>query len=198
MINLLPPDIKAGYHYARRNVALRHWVIALFIALIGLGILATYGSLTLHQSVDDYNHQVAAANEQLQKEHLEQTEQQIKDMTGSLRLAVQVLSQEVLFSKLITQIGAAMPSGAVLTGLNINQTSGGLDLTAAATDYTTATQVQVNLGSSASKIFAKVDIVSINCSTQNAADPQHPCSVQLRALFNADNQFLFINQGGKP
>lgn len=198
MINLLPPDIKAGYHYARRNVGLRSWVIALFAALVGLGILATYGSLTLHQSTNDYTQQVAAANNQLQEEHLTQTEQQVKDMTGSLRLAVQVLSQEVLFSKLITQIGAAMPSGAILTGLDINQASGGLDLTASSTNYTTATQVQVNLGNATSGIFAKVDIISISCSANSSADPKHPCSVQLRALFNTNNQFLFINQGAQP
>lgn len=196
MINLLPPTLKEGYRYGRRNVVLRRWVLAMLIALIGLGGLGTYGSLRLHQSTSDTQNQVRATTAQLQKEHLTITKNQVQDISNSLKLAVQVLSREVLFSKLITQIGAAMPNGANLTGLDINQVSGGLDLEAEATNYTTATQVQVNLTDPANKIFAKVDINSIQCNG-TSADKGFPCIVSLRALFNSTNQFLFINQGGK-
>ncbi|MEO8104845.1 MAG: hypothetical protein ABI602_00725 [Candidatus Saccharibacteria bacterium] len=196
----MPPETKAGYSYARRNVTLRKWVAALLIALVGLAGLATYGLLNLHQSVISFNQQVATVQANLQKEHLQQTDNQIKDISSSLRLAAQVLSKEVLFSKLITQIGAAMPSGAILASLNINKTTGGLDLIAHATDYGTATQVQVNLANPANQIFAKADIVNITCASsktvQVKVDP-YPCVVTIRALFADKNPFLFINQGAK-
>lgn len=198
MINLLPPDVKASYRYAHRNVGLRRWIVLLVLVLIGLGGLATYGLLDIHQSTTGYQRQVTSLQAQLQKEQLAQTEKQVRDITSSLKLAVQVLSQEVLFSKLITQIGAAMPNGAVLSNLSINKTAGGLDLSANTTDYTTGTQVQVNLADPANKIFAKADIISLTCDSQNAKDPLHPCVVQVRALFNTKNPFLFINQGVKP
>lgn len=200
MINLLPPEIKTGYSYARRNVALRNWIIALLVALAGVGVLATYGLLNLHTSVVNYNKQVATVQTKLQREHLKQTEQQVQDISASLRLAVQVLSKEVLFSKLISQIGAAMPSGAILASLNINKTTGGLDLIANTTDYVTASQVQVNLANPANKIFAKADIGNITCTSPKAQEAKpnpYPCVVTLRALFADKNPFLFINQDVK-
>jgi hypothetical protein len=198
MINLLPPAFKTGYRYAQYNRTIRRWIVVLLFALVGVGALTTYGLVTIHQSISKYNGQVSTVQTQLQHQHLSQIESQVQSITGSLRLADTVLSTEVLFSKLITQIGSAMPDGTLLTGLNIDQTSGGLDLSAAATNYTSASQVQVNLADPAKAIFAKVDIVSITCSSQNAPDPTHPCVAELRALFNAHNQFLFINQGAKP
>jgi len=198
MINLLSPELKSAYAYGRRNVVLRRWVVVLLLALVGLGALGTYGTLRLHQSTVDAQSAVTAADNRLQQEHLNLTKNQVQDISNSLKLAVQVLSREVLFSKLITQIGAAMPAGTILTGLNINQVSGGLDLEAEATSYTTATQVQVNLTDPANKIFAKADINRIDCGgSSTSSNPGFPCNVSLRALFNSSNQFLFINQGGK-
>ena len=196
MINLLPPELKSSYRYARRNVTLRAWVWMFLFAAVGLGGLATFGLLTLQQSSTHNNTGIAAIQSQLDQEHLEQTKDQVQNISNDLKLAVKVLGQEVLFSKLITQIGAAMPNGAVLTSLTIDSVSGGLDLTANTSDYTTATQVQVNLADPTNKIFSKADIVSINCGSAST-DAAHPCLLQLRALFGTNSQFLFINQGSK-
>lgn len=199
MINLLPPETKANFNYARRNLALRNWVITLAFVLIGVGGLFTYGLINLHQSVIRYQNQVTAAQDNLKKEKQAETEKKVKDISSSLRLATQVLGTEIVFSKLITQIGAAIPPGAVLTSLNINKANAGLDLTANAKDAATATQVQVNIGSSNDKIFAKADIISITRKGAKTEKPDpYPYVVTLRALFNSNNQFLFINQPVKP
>lgn len=199
MINLLPPEVKSGYRYARRNIALRRWVAAFLIVVVGLSALGTYGLLALHESTIRYNGQVAAVQAQLQKDKLNQTKSQVENMSNSLKLAVQVLSNEVLFSKLIQQIGAVMPSGTVLTGLTIDQVTGGLELTADSTNYTAATQIQINLADPTNKIFSKVDIESIkqNSAASSSANSIYQYKVQLRALFNSNNAFLFINQGKK-
>jgi hypothetical protein len=199
MINLLPPKTKSDYQYARRNLALRGWVVAFAVVLVGLGGLMTYGLLEMQQAIADNKNQVAKVQAILAKEKLTQTESKVKEISSSLRLATQVLSNEILFSKLITQIGATMPQGAVLASLNIDKSSGALDLNANARDYTTASQVQVNLGDSPDKIFARADIVNINCTTSKTADKPnpYPCTITLRALFNDKNQFLFINQEPK-
>lgn len=192
MINLLPPELKQGYRYARRNVGLRRWVSLFLVAFIGLGIVSTYGLLKIQQSTVSYNKQIADTQALFQKEDFAGTQKQVKDISSSFKLVVQVLKQEVLFSELLKQITTTIPDNANLTDLNISQISGGIDLSAITTDYQTATQVQVNLSDPANKIFSKADIVSINCGggTSNAA---YPCTVNIRALFANNNPFLFIN-----
>src|SRR5665213_4621786 len=164
MINLLPPEIKNGYRYARLNVALRRWAIMCLVTLIGLGGLATYGLLSLHQSTVRYNNQISAAEKLFKQEDFAGTQAQVKDISNSFKLVVKVLGQEVLFSELIQQIASTIPKNANLTGLNIAQTTGGIDISAEATDYSTATQVQINLADPANKIFSKADLVSITCN----------------------------------
>ncbi len=196
MINLLPPNVKDSYRFARRNVLLRRWVIRFVVAFVGLGAIATYGLLTLHQETSHYSAQVSATEALFQQEKFSQTQGQIQNISNSFRLVVKVLGQEVLFSELLKQIAALIPNNANLTGLNINQTQGGIDISANATDYATATQVQVNLADPSNKIFSKADIVSIACSSTNALNPRYPCTVNVRALFATNNPFLFINSSG--
>lgn len=195
MINLLPPEVKQDYAYALRNTSLRRWVAVLVCSILGLGVIATFGLVTLQRSTNTYTRQVASVQDNLQHQKLKETEAQVVDISNSFKLVVQVLSKEVLFSKLLKQIATVIPNNVNLTGLNISQTTGAIDITAAASDYNTATQVQVNLADPNNKIFSKADIVSITCSaTPN--DPKHPCAVQIRALFAPNNPFLFINNTG--
>lgn len=193
MINLLPPDIKQGYRYARRNVSLRRWVAICLIAFVGLGALTTYGLLTLQQSTGHYRKQIDANKTMFKNENYTAVEKQVQDISSSFKLVVQVLGKEILFSQLIQQIGAIMPDNTNLTGLSISQLQGGLDITAVATDYKTASQVQVNLADPANKIFSKADIENITCSGGENTDPRYPCSVTVRALFGPNNPYLLIN-----
>lgn len=195
MINLLPPDVKSGYVYARRNVALRRWVLLFVIALVGLAAIGTYGLVKIQQSTDTYNARVVATEKIFKEEKFAETQKQIQDISGSFKLVVKVLGQEVLFSQLLKQIAATIPANANLAALNISQTTGGIDISAVAKDYATATQVQVNLADPDNKIFSKADIVSISCKGENA-DAEYPCTVTIRALFAPDNPFLFINSKG--
>ena len=193
MINLLPPEVKSGYRYAQRNVLLRRWVLAFVIALVGLGGISTYGLLALHQSSVQYQKQIADSESYLGEQKFKETQNRVKDISGSFKLVVQVLSQEVLFSKLLQQIGATMPDNAYLTGLSIAQTKGAIQLSAISTDYKTATQVQVNLADPANKIFTKADIDNITCNGANLLDPRYPCQISIKALFADKNPYLFIN-----
>lgn len=193
MINLLPPAVKSGYDYGRRNVALRRWVILFAGALVGLGIIASLGLFTIQRSTIDYNNKIAGTQALFKKENFAGTQAQVEDISSSFKLVVKVLGQEVLFSKLIQQIAAAIPANANLTGLNINQAQSGIDITAEAANYSTATQVQVNLADPDNKIFSKADIVSITCGGASATNAKYPCTVNIRALFAANNPFLFIN-----
>lgn len=197
MINLLPPEVKSSYHYARRNVGLRRWVVIFIVSFVGLAALGTYGLLTLQQQTVTINKKITSSETLFQKEKFATTQKQVADISNSFKLVVNVLKQEVLFSELLKQMGRAMPTNSKLTGLTIVQTRGAIGITAIATDYKTATQVQVNLADPANKIFNKADIVGINCGTANALNPKYPCTINIQALFGDNNPFLFINDGGK-
>lgn len=196
MINVLPPELKQQYRFALMNVKLVRWLITAAISLVGLGLLGSYGWLTMRQSIASKQHEAVALHETLQKAKLTETNKQISDISGSLKLAEKVLSQEILFSKLLKQMATALPAGTNLTGLNIPQVSGGtaLDVTVEAADYTAATQVQVNLADPTNQIFARADIQNITCDASVATNPDYPCKISLRAQFAQDNPFLFINQ----
>ena len=145
MINLLPTDLKEEYVYARRNTVLRRWAFALLFGLVGVGIVTTGGLLYMQQSIDTYSRQVVAAQDTLKEQKLDETKKHSEEITSSLKLVVQVLSREVLFSKLLTQIAAVTPADTALTDLSISQVEGALEITAVSTNYESATQLQVNL-----------------------------------------------------
>jgi Tfp pilus assembly protein PilN len=196
MINLLPADAKQNITYARHNTKLLHWAIVLLIGIAGTAIIVVIGLFYITQSTNSYATQVEKTTAELNAQKLPETEKRVEDISGSLKLVVQVLSREILFSKLFKQIGTAIPAKASLTGLSISKVSGGIDLTAVASDYNTATQVQVNLQDPANKIFDKADIVNIACASTSTSDPRYPCTVSIRAQFAANNPFLFINTTG--
>lgn len=202
MINLIPPELRTSLKYARKNTMLRRWAISLMMILVLMTITIISGLVYLRQTSSSLAKQIEASKSGLQIQNQESVQKNVEDLSSTLKLVVQVLSREVLFSKLLKQVGSVMPKGSILTTLSINQLSGGLDLQAKASDYQTATQVQLNLQDPKSLLFEKVDIVNIQCQTSVSVDPiasKYPCTIQLRALFNKTNPFLFIgNTGSTP
>ncbi len=198
MINLLPPDVKRNMLYARRNTRLRHWCFVLVFAILGALVIVMFGQVYMDQSIKSYRTQVDSSKEQLKAQKLDETRDKVSDISSSLQLVVQVLSRPVLFSKLIQQIGAAIPPGAAMSDLSIGKIEGGIDLKFIAVNYQTATQVQVNLQDPANKIFDKADIINISCASTGAPDPRYPCTVTIRAQFARDNPFLFVGTKQSP
>lgn len=196
MINLMPPEVRTAMSYARQNTRLRRSATGLTILLVSIVLAFLGGFFFLKQTSNSLAKQLDTGKSQLALQDEEKVKKQVEDLTSTLKLSVQVLSKEVLFSKLLKQVGSVMPRGSILTSLSINETSGGIDLQAKATDYQTATQVQVNLQDPKNLLFEKVDIVNVQCqSGSSAADStanRYPCTVQMRALFNKTNPFLFI------
>jgi Tfp pilus assembly protein PilN len=196
MINLLPPELQEQYQYGRRNMALRRWTVAMAFALAGVMLVTIAGLFLMQQSIVSHRNQVAQTEKLLGEQKLEETQAHAKEITGSIKLATDVLSREVLFSQLLTQIAKVIPPNTSLTDLNISQTTGALELKAVSADYTSATQLQVNLQDPANRIFSKADIQTILCNS-GSADPKYPCQITIKALFSDNNPFLLINKGTK-
>lgn len=197
MINLLPPEIKQSYRYARRNRRLVRWVFALLLAIGGVAILTASGMVVMDRSVTTYNAEITQAKAQLTRQNMEATQREVTAISNNLHLMVTVLSKEVLFSQLLIKLGNTTPANVILTNLSISQTAGVIDLTARATNYSAAAQLQANLANPSNNIFSKADIVSISCSSTDTKGvaAKYPCVVTIKAQFAADNPFLFINTG---
>jgi Tfp pilus assembly protein PilN len=195
LINLLPPDLKQEYGYARRNSSLMHMLAMFGVGVMGLVVIVLAGLMYLQQSSKVYTAQAADIEKSLQDQNQSAVEKQVQDISNSLKLAVQVLSKEVLFSQMLKQMAIIIPSNASLSDISISQLEGGVDITAKTVDYNAATQLQVNLSDPENKIFSKADIVSVTCgpTTSNGVRVKYPCTATIRALFSPDTPFLFIN-----
>lgn len=195
MINLLPPELKQSYKYARRNSSLLHLAGLFGVGIAGMIVIVAAGLVYLQQASHNYAVQSALIEASLKEQKQDEVDKEAKDISSSLKLAVQVLSQEVLFSQLLKQLAVVTPSNASLSGISISQLQGGVDIVAKTIDYDAATQLQINLADPANKIFEKADIVSITCGadTGGQTSSKYPCTVTIRALFASDNPFLFIS-----
>src|SRR5205823_6128072 len=129
--------------------------------------------------------------------HLEQVQKEAKEITGDIRVINQVLSREIRFSDLMQAVGKVLPPGTVLNSLTLNKINGALDLIAGAKDDNSAAQIAVNLNDPNNGLFSKVDIVNINCSTD---DVPYKCTAVFKALFdkNAQSRFLSVPKESKP
>lgn len=199
MINLLPPDIKDDIFYARRNTRLRTWIIAAIVALGGLGVIVAGGLIYMQQAVKSQMSQVEQSKQHLQAQKVDETQKRVEEISSNTKLTVDVLSREILFSKLIRQIGSALPANTALQSLQIDAVQGGIQLNALAADFNAATQLQLNLQDPQNGVFEKADINSITCDNPNdpnrseAAKPkQFPCDVNLQALFGKNNSYVYI------
>ena len=194
MINLLPSQLRENTTYARRNTVLFRWVSVLSLALVILGILVAGGYIYLNQTAKNYTADVASAEANLKAQKVDETQKAVEDISNNTKLAIQVLSREILFSKLLRQLGATLPANTSLQQLEIDKLQGGLTLQIGASDINAGTQAQVNFQDPKNKIFEKADIENINC-TPPADGGAYPCTVQIRALFGKDNPYLYITKG---
>jgi|JI10StandDraft_1071094.scaffolds.fasta_scaffold38260_2 Tfp pilus assembly protein PilN len=195
MINLLPPEVKDSFRYARRNYHLYRWVKALGFGILGALIITAFGYLYLQQTAKSYEKQVATSQANLKAQNFDKIQREVKDMSNNLQLASQVLSKQVLFSELLKQLSTILPRDTVLTNLTISQAQNGLDITAQSKTYEAGTQLQVNLSDAKNKLFSKADIIGISCP-ESPSNPAYPCSVSIRAEFAPNNPFLVSGSTG--
>lgn len=195
MINLLPPDQKTDIIFARRNAVLKNWIVASCIGVVGIIVVIAAGQFFISRSTTTWQKQVSSMRAQLDAQNQAEVQKQVTNISDSVKLTLQVLERQVLFSKLLVQVGAAMPSGTTLNSLSISSTQGGLDLAASAKDYQTATQVQLNLSDPQNKLFEKADIIGVNCDnttkTPTGGLLPYPCKITIRALFAKNNAFQY-------
>ncbi|MEX2014436.1 MAG: PilN domain-containing protein [Candidatus Saccharimonadales bacterium] len=198
MINLLPPEHKQTLFYSKRNRTMSRWVIALLIALVFSLMIVGAGWLYLDQAVKREAKNVEQTETVLKEQEIDETTAKVDEISNNTKLVLEVLSREILFSKLIRQLGAALPTGTALESITLEGLQGGLTIQANATDFNTASQIQVNLSDPQNKIFKQADIETISCpqvTEEEAGSDEaslYPCTVRLKALFSDNTEFVYI------
>ncbi len=193
MINLLPPEYISQVHSARFNAALRRWLIAGMVAIVGLLVLLGSGWVYIQQQSNNLSHSIVSTNTQLQTQNLSKVQKDSAEITGDVKVINQVLAREIRFSNLIQDMGKIMPPGTILGSLSLNKIDSAIDLSANATDYSSAAQIAVNLSDPKNGIFSKVDIVNISCS---GGSGNYKCNATFKALFNSTVQKKYLSVPG--
>ena len=191
MINLLPRDYKTKLRYGRLNVRLARWLVVSLVMIAGLLLIMGIGWLYMNKQINDLNDSIATTQQQLDSQKLEQVKKQADEISQNINVINQVLHKEIRFSSLIDEIGKVMPPGTILNSLTLSdKVSGSVDLNVNAKSSTAAAQMAINLSDPKNNLFAKADIISVNCSSQGK---DYPCTVSLRALFDPKTAERFIN-----
>jgi Tfp pilus assembly protein PilN len=198
MINLMPPAHKQSVLYARRNTFLIRWVMGLVVVSACLVVVTGGGLFYLKQDTSANQKTVDQTKADLKAQKEDETLARVSEMSSNLKLVVDVLSNEIMFSKLLQQMAQVMPPGTVLQNLSLKSTlSGGMDLEIAARSYEDGVRAQVNLADPQNAIFQKADIGEVSCVDAGAAQTAgYPCTAKMRVLFAKDSSpFLKLNQG---
>jgi hypothetical protein len=196
MINLMPTESKTAVLYARRNTSLLRWTIGCLIIIVAMGATVVVGGFYIDNAKHNLTQSIQQTKDTISSQKLDQVQAEAENLSGGVKLIVQVLSKEIKFSKLLQQIGSLMPSGATLGDVQLsNKVNGAIDLTANAVDYQSATQVQVNLQDPKNNLFDKVDTQNVTCSDTSSSstiNSRYKCQILVRALFKADAAVTFL------
>lgn len=191
MIDLLPNDIKISRIYGRRNGLLLRWNLLCLMALLGILIVAGTGYFFINNSALSAAEVKSKTEATIKSTKLDEVEANYTTFSNNLKTVVQILSSQVLFSKLLQQIGGVTPAGATLNSVSLSDSDNALDLNFTTSSAGLAPTIQVNLEDPDNDLFEKADIIQVSCQTD--ADDEETCGVGLRALFKTDANFLFLN-----
>ncbi len=193
MINLIPPARKDSIRFARYNSTALGWIVGILLAILGLIVIAGGGLFYIRQDIKNHEQSIINTEADLKKQNQEETLKRAEEVSGRLSLVVNVLSKEVLFSKLLRHLGTLMPDGAILNNLSLSRDkAGGIDLSISAVNEFVASQALVNLQDSQNLLFSAADTNRITCEN---VDTIYVCETTIRAVLVEDNPFLILNQG---
>lgn len=193
MINLIPTDHKTSITYARRNSKITGWLIGAIIAISGLAIIAGGGLFYINQDIARNEASIKETQSALTAENEKETLTRVEEIGGRLSLVVNVLSRELLFSKLLPYLGALMPEGAIFENFSLARDQiGGIDLTIGAIDEFAASQALANIKDPENLLFSEADANQITCENKNTI---YVCTASIRAILIEKNPFLLLSQG---
>ncbi|MDB5162132.1 MAG: Fimbrial assembly family protein [Candidatus Saccharibacteria bacterium] len=121
MINLMPDGDKRELRAARTNVLLIRYITVIFLAAAFLGLIL-FGSIYLLDQTRLSSQNLIDANS-TKASVFNETKAQVDALSGQLTETKNILDQEVLYSKVLTNIAQTMPAGTILDKLTLDSAS---------------------------------------------------------------------------
>lgn len=160
MINLLPSAKKSEIRAARTNVILIRY-IAIIVLASAFIFSAMYVTHTVLAMTKTSSEEVIASND-LKASVYSATKTQVDTLSSSLTQAKTLLDQEVLYSKVLVDIGQLMPPGTVFDKLALDSSSfSGTPTTTKIYAKTSADVVTLRENFARSPIFTGVNIQTV-------------------------------------
>lgn len=180
MINLMPDAEKMEIRAGKVNVVLVRYIIIIVLAFSFLVLLLIGSYLLLRQNKASAQ-QVIDANA-AKAQVYSSTKQQVDALSTSLTQAKTILDKEILYSKVLTNIGQQMPAGTVIDKLTLSSASfTGTPTTIRAYAKTSADVVALREKFQSSPYFTNVSFDSISDTSGGIKD--YPVSVSMTLTF---------------
>lgn len=159
MINLLPPRRLLDIRIARRNTSLRRYVELSVVSTVVL-VLAVVASFYFLNTQRVNTQKTVDINEQKVKQ-LEPVQAEARQLSTTVNTISRLLSRNIKFSQMLTNIGGLMPSGSSLTGLQLSIEDLNAPLVVSANIDSEAKAAVLRNNLLSSSLFKSADIVSI-------------------------------------
>lgn len=181
MINLMPDDAKRELRAARTNVVLlRYMFVIALAATFLLAILA--GAYMVLGRTQESAKQLIATND-LKADVYSATEAQVATLSSGLAETRGILNQEILYSKVLINIGQLMPTGTVLNEVALDsQSFSGTPIKLTVYAKTTQDTVALQNNFKNSPLFTNVSFEKV--SDNSAGIDGYPVSATLTLSLN--------------
>ncbi|PLS80598.1 hypothetical protein CYG49_05010 [Candidatus Saccharibacteria bacterium] len=186
MINLLPDETKKHIRAARMNVILQRYLVLVGIVFVLVVLVFAAGyyitireRMTAKRELESYT-QDGTKFATVDKES--------KQFAKNLTTAKDILSAEIVFSDLIFDITKTLPSGTILTTLNLSTEVESNQMTISARTKTTDGPLKLKAALEESELFKDVSILSIinpdpSRQVESQIERTYPTGVTLKAVF---------------
>ena len=177
MINLLPPKRVFGIKVARNNTILRRYLELSLMAMLFLCATVLIAHYFIHQQ--NVNTRTSVHLGEVKIKELEPINKKAEDLSKTVNIIDSLISRNIKFSELLVKLGAVMPDGSVLTGLqfSVDSLDSPLVVSAKINDEQKAAILRNNLAGS--DLFERVEIknITLNEEGTSSATSLAPSSV---------------------
>jgi len=179
MINLLPTEDKRQIRAARVNIVLFRYVIIIVASFLFL-MLALGASYVILRGVKQSADTVLSTTSG-QSQQNAQVVAQVQSLQSQVAQAKSSLSNQISYSKVLTNLASVLPSGVIVQTLTLTSTSFGTPTTVSFLAKTNAEATKLQSQLQSSPYFSGVSLQSINT---NNANPSYPVAATMTLAFN--------------
>lgn len=169
MINLLPDDAKRQIKAGRTNVVLVRYIIFLMFAVLFLVVIsvAVYLLLMNNKATAEQAIKVDSSKD---SSYLS-VQAQADSLRANLATAKSILDSEIVYSKVITGIASALPSGVIIDSLTLDSTKFGVPIELKLRALTTQDALKLKTSFQNSSLLSNFKLGSLSSDGSNSSYP---------------------------